>query len=480
MSERLPYEQHLQEHWQGLDLPDADFAWADMKRRLEDEDDDRVVAWWRRGCMLWSALLLLLAFTGWWAYTRLHDSGEKKLSNKNTQASTPGIVNEPSTKSENNRDYTIGENAPTNKVGKGDSLTQDSDDDRLISGANPSNDEPADVQIHVKSPSRKKMTTKRAVDNKRSISETMPPAQVNGSVPNVIAIETARPSLTGQQPVVKNDLASPANANEYVAVDTNIVSSNKTDTLKKDTVQAAARPDSVDKIQVTSPAKKDSVSKKKTFFSAGLALQQQIPFDSQRATPYNASGRKGTLRDYIPSVYLRYNKEDRWFIQLEFKYGAPQYTKQFQYTNKAEFDTASNSIKTTSNVLQKTYYHQLPITFSYYLLKNWSLGTGLVWNRFSSAVSQQTISNRQSGTTIDTVVSSGVVKANDDSLFAKSYFQAVFETQYQWKRWSLGARYAFGLEPYITFTLPGGVQQQEKNSSLQVFLRYEFWRSKKR
>jgi hypothetical protein len=54
----------------------------------------------------------------------------------------------------------------------------------------------------------------------------------------------------------------------------------------------------------------------------------------------------------------------------------------------------------------------------------------------------------------------------------------VFETQYRWKRFSLGARYSFGLQPYIVFTLPGGTQQRERNKSLQVFLRYEIWKSK--
>ncbi len=60
------------------------------------------------------------------------------------------------------------------------------------------------------------------------------------------------------------------------------------------------------------------------------------------------------------------------------------------------------------------------------------------------------------------------------SPFSKSYFQGLLETQYQWKKFTLGARYAFGLAPFIKFTLPGEAEQKEKNQSLQLFLRYEF------
>ena len=87
---------------------------------------------------------------------------------------------------------------------------------------------------------------------------------------------------------------------------------------------------------------------------------------------------------------------------------------------------------------------------------------------------------RTVSTGIDTVLSKGVIlnSKKADSNFARSYFQALIETQYRWKRFSLGARYSFGLQPYLKFTLPGGTQQQERNRSLQVFVRYELWKSK--
>ena len=64
--------------------------------------------------------------------------------------------------------------------------------------------------------------------------------------------------------------------------------------------------------------------------------------------------------------------------------------------------------------------------------------------------------------------------------FAKQYWQALFETQYRWKRFTIGARYAIGLEPYVTITLLNSPAQKERNRSLSIFIRYEIWNSRPR
>jgi hypothetical protein len=94
--------------------------------------------------------------------------------------------------------------------------------------------------------------------------------------------------------------------------------------------------------------------------------------------------------------------------------------------------------------------------------------------------------SEQEVTPTNNITQIGSVQANNFSSqkgrqqFCKIIFQALFETQYQWKRWSFGARYSFGLEPYIRFELPGGEHREEKNSSLQIFIRYNLWRAGKK
>jgi hypothetical protein len=107
-----------------------------------------------------------------------------------------------------------------------------------------------------------------------------------------------------------------------------------------------------------------------------------------------------------------------------------------------------------------------------------------MWNKFVSAISSQDIVQHNNLTGTDSIISKGTIlvpKITDSgNVFVRSWFQALFEAEYKWKRFSVGARYAIGLEPYIKFELPAGVPQQEKNSSVDIFLRFELWRSKKK
>ena len=123
----------------------------------------------------------------------------------------------------------------------------------------------------------------------------------------------------------------------------------------------------------------------------------------------------------------------------------------------------------------------MPLTFNYFVSPKLSIGGGAVWNVFSSAVSSREIIQHDRFTGADTALSSGIIfnTRGADSNFVRSYFQATFEAQYKWKKFSFGANYSFGLQPYIKFILPGGTEQEEKNKALQIFIRYELWRSGK-
>jgi hypothetical protein len=154
------------------------------------------------------------------------------------------------------------------------------------------------------------------------------------------------------------------------------------------------------------------------------------------------------------------------------------------YDQQSVIDTGQNPVFTTitSTQLKKTFYHQLPVSFNYYVAKNWSLGGGIQWNSFSSAITEQEINKRRNANAQDSIASKTILAQKGDSAyqFRKSYFLGIVETEYKWKRFSAGARYTIGLQPYITFSLQGGPVQQQRSTSLQVFLRHQLWRSKDR
>jgi hypothetical protein len=469
MNERLPYELQLQQQWINLPLPDENMAWADMRHRLEEEDDRPVIAWWRKGCAVWGTLLLLLLATGWWVFRpERWFIGETNMQQQkgNTPSSGKRTTDGNGVPGKNN-------NAPVNGKGATAGNNTVSGRSTITTTEGGRKTKPAAGTTGSSKPKPVTDQTSSSIVSGDGGKPGRNRQPVNNSTQPQQPVSNASQKPVIDQPVPPADSISNSKKNNIPTPDSVIA---KIDSVKKkDTV--------ANKPTVASVPKTDSSKKRKIFYSAGIAGHQQIPLGGQKFTPYSSSGRKSSLADYIPSVYFRVNKENKWFIQGEFRYGAPQYTKEFLYKNQTKNDTINQtpySVTTTAK-LKKTFYHQLPVTFNYYVLPNWSLGAGLAWNKFSSAVSDQSIIGVNSNTLADTVLpGTGIVKIKKDSVFPNSYFQAVFETHYSWKRFSFGARYMFGLQPYIKFTLPNGGQQQEKNSSLQLFIRYELWRSGKR
>lgn len=538
MSERLPYEDHLQQHWTDLPLPDENKAWEDMRRRLEEDDDDRpIIAWWRRGCLLWGLLLLVIFGSGLWLVKKKYftsDDKKKVTVNKQEERSdnkrndTVSIQDIPS-----NTDPAPGSTQPKTE-GETGPLKEITNGQRSNPAGNPPVNSSGRERRSIPSARNKKDAIKKGTDIQEPevISRRNGKVAVTGKNDNSIA----NPVVTGQRKKRKgsdlkkgnNEIANPVvtGKRKNTTVASGSESSNPSNTQKDNGRKAGTIPNQpvknaiVDvpvktnipivsdqpdtsgrapdperlltsppekkvKNNTREPEKKDSSNKKNLFtYSAGISMQQLLPVAGQKTVPYNSQGRKGTLGDYIPSIYFRVNKEKKWFIQGEFRYGAPQYTREFVYKENRREDTSGSQTFTTrsSNTLKKTYYHQLPVTFNYYVTKDWSVGGGLSWNKFVSAISDREVTRRDNSTTRDSVLSKGIVKEKHDSAsgFAKSYFQGVFESQYKWKRFSFGARYTFGLQPYLKFTLLNGETGKESNRSLQLFLRYELWRSKKK
>lgn len=435
MSERLSYEEQLPQQLRDFPLPDENTAWEDMRRRLEEDDDDGVVVWWRRGCAGWGLLLVGLLTLGWWImYDNGIFSGSK---NEQKKDSTVNII-----PVEKNSSIDTVSHAPL-QTDRGTTLQVDT------------------ALIQTTPGSQSSMKEKKTQEQKSSIkskqTDTVVKQQPGKPIPEKPTIQKTSDSTT-----VKDGIK--------------FTTGDSTKTVSKDSVRKQIKTDTT---AGNVKKKTDSLKKKEIFFSAGLGLNQQIPVAGQKAVPYGSQGRKFSLADYIPSVYLRLNKKDKWFIQGEFRYGAPQYTKPLLYFEKVDTGIGGGNSRTTTKQLQKTYYHQLPLSFNYYVSPGWSIGAGLVWNKFSKSVYEEAV--RDPNSPPDSFITKQVMTSKQPQAegLSKSYFQGLFETQYQWKRFSFGARYTFGLQPYIKFTLPGQPEQKERNQSLQVFLRYELWRSLK-
>lgn len=483
MNEHLPYEDELMKRLEELPLPEENTAWEDMKRRLDKDDDDTpLLPPFFKGCAGKGIALLLLAialvFMAKWFHSRI-EKPNVKINSIENKIRADKSKNSPKPTSENKKSAEILlKDSNTSLSSKGTTnLTYNNDSSvnnrRLVKpissgdGKNKMQNENTDQQ-NIDSFNKKN----NSVSIKHDYQHNRPVKKINGTITAMVAGNA------------KGD--STINNNKNI----NQTETNQQDKTKKDTtgitINTISLPDSLkkknrDTSANKTDAKSDFLNKKHLHFGAGLALHQLLPVDGQKSTPYNSLGRKSSLGDYIPSIYARIYHDKKWFIQSEFRYGAPQYTKDVVYIPKKIIDSSGTSVTSESKRVKKTFYHQLPVSFNYFILPGLSVGTGVTFNRFSSALIQQEIHKTGIITQADTLVTSDLItQKKTDSNFVKSYMQALFETQYQWKRFSFGARYSFGLQPYLQFTLPGGEHRQEKNSSLQLFLRYELWQSRKR
>lgn len=513
MSDRLPYEERLSEQLNDLPLPDENLAWGDMRRRLDKDDDDRGFFLFRLpGCVLWGLMLLLVIAVGWWVIRPekwfTGKTADEKITSVPAQKepgdtrNNPVLLADTSQRSKGKSENEKKEEVVTDKQplvsGSGNKKVPDQKSkdksqnekmEAVVTGTEPSafrtsNKKTAGQRSKVKSQKEKidvavtgAELSIRKTNNKKAAGVKSKNEKSQKEKTGIVVRDQGPPVLK-----TTNDTTGVVRKKDITIVPaSDTVAKPSIDSTTKPVTPASADNKSTETVKANQP-KKDSAKKENISFSIGMAMQQQLPVNGQKMVPYNSLGRKGTLRDYIPSVYFRIHRDDKWFLQSEFRYGVPQYTKEFLYKQKITVDTPGPPVTTTTSArLKKTFYHQLPLTFNYFVLPDWSVGTGIVWNKFVSAISEQEIRRRLPGTTLDSVISNGIIKTpGADSNFAKSYFQAVLETQYRWKRFSIGARYAFGLQPYIKFTLPGGTQQEEKNSSLQLFLRFELWKSKEK
>ena len=305
-------------------------------------------------------------------------------------------------------------------------------------------------------------SSKNNIKKKNNLTATKAKTQINISGPNTDEDATAVDSV------------------QLIKIGQNVLAKRKAkhNIIKKDT--SVVNPLAVTaKLADTTAKKKEN--KKHLDISAGIGEQQAIRLNCDCVYPNDAYTKSSLVTDYIPSVYIKIQPSKKWFIQAELKYKAPQYIQEQLY-NKSISNLPLNYTTSTS-VLKKVYYNQIPISFDYVIITHLSIGVGVIYNNFAGQVSQQDVIKKLYGTTADSTVSSSISTNKNDSdlVFTKNSFQGLIEGEYQWKRFTIGARYAVGLQSYLKYTDPTtGNPIEKKNNAVTFFIRFELWDNKKK
>ncbi len=485
MNEQSQYDDAFLKKLQELPVANEDASWAAMERILDKEDDERPVPppfFKNCGCM-GALLLLILLVVGFFSVDPVnlfHTNKQKDdINNQDSNTKTTDSTN-PKNKIDTAKTIPANTDTANIKINSGDTINNENNfTDPLVLTNNKNtfslnaNDAVTRESAKVYNQNKTKQTTNHfsiTKNNyrKRNLISRKTPAKTSSKITNDISEESGKKDIPTQPIFTENQLAEKGDSLAFppkqstVSVDTSVKKPADTLISKTESVKATTK-------------------KKKFYVGAVLGMFQLIPIAGQKSNPYNSSGRKNSLGDYIPAIYVRLYKEQKWFIQGEFRYGAPQYTRDILYFQKGILDTSGGTLTVTNSRIKKTFYHQLPISFNYLVAPGFSLGAGFTFNKFTSAVIQQEVRRTNVASQLDTLINSATFNQKKaDSNFVNTYLQAQVEMQYNWKKFSAGARYSFGLQPYLKFQLPGGGQSKESNRSLQLFLRYELWQSRKK
>jgi hypothetical protein len=534
MRKLLPYEQIIEQRKDDMPLPSEDIAWHEMEKLLNKEDDDKIIVppprlW---GCSIWLLSVLVLVGLAVWYFTKKNSPpellmGKSKIDSSTIQASNvlqnlkvndsvhvdqyllkdsitlidKNIISKQDTFSkENKKILSLGQVNQTSESGEDknfdENIVNRGNENRkgifnnaiinnrkirkITNALTPTN---TGVRKQINSP---KLTHKSVDKRDDKIDKTEVINQEEDFLENNNSIDNKKKSNKWKNQIDQTIDQSKEQTIDLIlqSIDSKSLIIKKEDIAKKIIINV--------KDIVVGNNEKNKVLPKKNkppsyYFGAGLGMQQQIPINGVSSNSFNYYGRQNIISEYIPSAIIRLYKKDNWFVQAEFKHGAPQYNKDFNFINDSKVDSGfgtSNTITNTNFILKKSFYHQLPLSFHYNLSPRLSIGTGVVINNFFGAIAEKTVDlKRLFGTGNDTILFKGIVARKDvpDSNFKKMSFQTLLESQYKWKRLMFGLRYTIGLTPYITYTdNQNGTQNVKYHQNFNAFFRYELWNNKKR
>jgi hypothetical protein len=217
----------------------------------------------------------------------------------------------------------------------------------------------------------------------------------------------------------------------------------------------------------------------------GVGLNQFFPIGGQRGSTYNSDGLTGTLTDYLPVPMIRYYINHKTYLQVEAQLNTPQATKKDLVFNSVSHDTTSIPGKNveTSATIQQLYYFNIPLSFHYAPTDDLNFGVGIQYSHLSNAIGNFD-STITSLTGPSSAVDANATKSfRGDTLYQRiktNEFRFLIDASYTWKHFVVGLRYNQALTRFINVQLPTGGSTQSRNSSLQLYVRYILWDTRKK
>jgi hypothetical protein len=248
----------------------------------------------------------------------------------------------------------------------------------------------------------------------------------------------------------------------------NIASADTATRANADSIKGAdaVKVDSVSKPVATNTFKKVNKEKNKNKWALAIGFNQFVPLTNQHYSGANANGKNNIIGDYIPVPQLRYYMNDKWFLQIEAAINSPQYIPELLIGIRTDSLAFGQRV-----YLKKLYYLHIPVSIYYYPMKNLYTGAGFQFSVLTNAAafSRDSI----------TITPLKNFKSNPFYRLISKNEMAIFaDIGYQWKDWSVGARYNQAFGNFINTTITGIGNTKSANRPLQFYLRYTFCKLK--
>jgi len=465
MNKKLPYEDAFERQMNDLPTGNEDESWQKMKALLDENEKRKPFILFRNYKAI--ILIFLLGIGTWFLIQPLKTPKEK---------STAASVKNVTAAEKSNANNKV--NLPVNsKVEKQNTTTNSKSDQEK--NQNKTSDQTLSSFNTSKTGRLKKSLQQDEKAKSITVNNALKPAtdERNSTLTNDIKT-TAKPSVSDLKKgtTIPSDSTSLQDALSGSSEKVQAIDSSKNETIPQNV--------STDQLKKTALNNENNTAKKTTadsrgkyLISAGIGLQQQLPLAGQKIVSYGYKGSKSTFSDYIPSIYLRFEKEDRWFLQGEFIYAVPQSIKAFPYSKQSQTNYFAATVTTTTVSLKKIFYNAVPISFNYYISPKWSVGVGGAYSWLHGAIAEKETTTNDVQTQSQSVVKEIVpIAGYTDSFLYKSHTYFLTQTSYQWRRFSVGLRYVRDVQSYIKYTMADGTISDKKNSAVELILRFRLFR----
>ena len=475
MNKKLPFEEAFEQQMNDLPSPPEDESWQKMKQLLDENDKHAPLGFFKSN-KVWGIFILLLLIGAGFIIRSTHMFKEKPVAASESTAVLQQKRLTPHLSKDVNKTL-------TSKPAISDALP------KTVNNQHNHSAEARSIASSAKTISNRKTKTSTGRESRTFLVKTR--FEQNKSKQNNFSAneqtDVKKTSVAGIKGNLISTKGNSSNNNKmlpglqknYARIDTTtIIQPGQQNTLIAQQNDSLSHKVDVAPKGNTASQKAALRRLKKYLVSAGIRVQQQIPVAGQQVVHYGYNG-NNNLSDYIPSIYIRFERERKWFLQGEFIYGAPQILKEFAYSRQTEADS-SGAVTTTTLRLKKTFNNEIPVGFNYYLRPNLSAGIGITYSWFHGAIAEKEINTHNPLTpTISTQQQIVPIEGYTDSFLYKSHTYLLLQTDYQWRKFSLGLRYTRDVQPYIKYTLPDGAVANQKNWSLQFILRFRLWKSKR-